>query len=91
MGNGMPEGDIQSWLESLHEICTARDTARLIVALKEIVLDYNPSTDLLKRLISSAGIPGMSVPTNGFVFHGQPEEFNVAHAGVGLSAPHVAL
>jgi FlaA1/EpsC-like NDP-sugar epimerase len=49
MGDGMQERDIQGWLDSLHEICEARDTGRLVVALKEIVLDYSPSTHLLKR------------------------------------------
>ena len=51
IGNGMPERDIQGWLDSLHEICETRDTGRLVVALKEIVLDYSPSTHLLKRMI----------------------------------------
>jgi FlaA1/EpsC-like NDP-sugar epimerase len=55
MGNGMPERDIQGWLNSLHEICEARDTGRLVVALKEIVLDYSPSTHLLKRVITTRG------------------------------------
>jgi len=47
-GNGMPDGDVRTWLESLQEICHARDVERLVVALKEIVVDYNPSTHLLK-------------------------------------------
>ena len=51
MGNGMPEGDIRDWLDFLHEICEARDIGRLVVALKEVVLDYSPSTHLLKRII----------------------------------------
>ena len=51
IGNGMPEGDILGWLDTLHEICRSRDTGRLVVALKEIVLDYSPSTSLLKRVI----------------------------------------
>jgi len=51
VGNGMPERDVQGWLDSLHDICKARDTGRLVVALKEIVLDYNPSTHLLRRVI----------------------------------------
>jgi len=55
VGNGMPEGNIQTWLDSLDEICEARDVGRLVVALKEIVLDYSPSTHLLKRMIESRG------------------------------------
>jgi FlaA1/EpsC-like NDP-sugar epimerase len=51
VGNGMPERDMHAWLESLRAICKNRDAGRLVVALKEIVQDYNPSTDLLKRVI----------------------------------------
>jgi FlaA1/EpsC-like NDP-sugar epimerase len=51
MGDGMPERGIQGLLDSLHEICESRDTGRLVVALKETVLDYSPSTHLLKRVI----------------------------------------
>jgi FlaA1/EpsC-like NDP-sugar epimerase len=53
IGDGMRERDIQGWLDSLHEICETRDTGRLVVALKEIVLDYSPSTHLLKRVIKA--------------------------------------
>ncbi|MBS1875398.1 MAG: polysaccharide biosynthesis protein [Acidobacteria bacterium] len=52
-GNGMPEGDIETWLDCLREICETRDTGRLVVALKEIVLDYSPSVHLLKRLVKA--------------------------------------
>ena len=51
VGNGIPEGDILGWLDTLREICRSRDTGRLLVALKEIVLDYSPSASLLKRVI----------------------------------------
>ena len=51
VGNGMPEGDVHTWLRTLRGICEARDTGSLVVALKEIVLDYNPSSQLLKRVI----------------------------------------
>ena len=51
VGEGAPERDIESWLDSLHDICEARDTGRLVVALKELVLDYSPSAHLLKRAI----------------------------------------
>jgi FlaA1/EpsC-like NDP-sugar epimerase len=51
VGNGMPEDDMLTWLETLRNICDTRDTGRLVLALKEIVPDYSPSTDLLKRII----------------------------------------
>jgi FlaA1/EpsC-like NDP-sugar epimerase len=53
VGNGISERDMLGWLDCLHEICEARDMGRLVVALKEIVLDYSPSTDLLKRIIGA--------------------------------------
>lgn len=51
VGGGLAESDMLAWLESLRSICDARDSGRLVVALKEIVEDYNPSTSLLKRVI----------------------------------------
>ncbi len=51
VGGGLPDADMQAWLDSLREICRTRDTASLVVALKEIVLDYNPSSHLLKRIL----------------------------------------
>jgi FlaA1/EpsC-like NDP-sugar epimerase len=51
-GNGMPEGDVEMWLLCLREACQTRDAGRLVVALKEIVLDYSPSAHLLKRVIA---------------------------------------
>jgi FlaA1/EpsC-like NDP-sugar epimerase len=50
VGNGIPERDVHQWLQSLREICVSRDTGRLVVALKELVLDYNPSPHLLRRI-----------------------------------------
>jgi FlaA1/EpsC-like NDP-sugar epimerase len=55
IGNGMPESDIEVWLDSLREACDSRDVGRLVVALKEIVLDYSPSTHLLKRVMDARG------------------------------------
>jgi FlaA1/EpsC-like NDP-sugar epimerase len=51
VGNGMPEDDMVTWLDELRRICEVRDAGRLVVALKETVQDYSPSTDLLKRVI----------------------------------------
>jgi FlaA1/EpsC-like NDP-sugar epimerase len=61
VGNGMPEEDMLTWLEALRSICELRDAGRLVVALKEIVQDYSPSTDLLKRVIKFQGEPERSV------------------------------
>jgi FlaA1/EpsC-like NDP-sugar epimerase len=51
VGNGMPEGGMVEWIDYLRETCESRDAGRLVVALKEIVIDYSPGTHLLKRVI----------------------------------------
>ena len=53
VGNGMPEGNIHRWLDELRDLCAARDTGRLMIALKEVVLDYSPSADLLRRVVEA--------------------------------------
>ena len=53
IGNGMHENDVAAWLHELREICEARDAGRLVVALKEIVIDYSPSANLLKRALET--------------------------------------
>jgi FlaA1/EpsC-like NDP-sugar epimerase len=59
VGAGLPDEDMILWLDRLREICAARDTGRLVLALKSIVLDYSPSTALLTRVIS----PPSSIPS----------------------------
>jgi FlaA1/EpsC-like NDP-sugar epimerase len=54
-GNGLPDVDVHTWLESLEGICASRDVGRLVVAIKELVLDYNPSTSLLRRILELDG------------------------------------
>jgi FlaA1/EpsC-like NDP-sugar epimerase len=42
-----PQFDFDTWVRSLAAICSARDTARLVAALREMVVDYTPSEHLL--------------------------------------------
>jgi FlaA1/EpsC-like NDP-sugar epimerase len=51
VGDSMQEQDLQTWLGSLREICRDRNVGHLAVALKEMVLGYNPSAHLLKRIV----------------------------------------
>ncbi|MGP8253735.1 MAG: UDP-N-acetylglucosamine 4,6-dehydratase family protein [Terracidiphilus sp.] len=53
-GNAKPEFDTDAWLRSLSEICTARDTARLLAALRKMVIDYIPSQYLLDQIAEEA-------------------------------------
>ena len=41
------------WLDTLREVCEHRDSGRLLIVLKEVVHDYSPSTDLLRRVVGS--------------------------------------
>ena len=43
IGNGVPEVDVHTWIDSLRDICNARDMSSLVVTFKELVLDYSPS------------------------------------------------
>lgn len=51
-GNGLPYEELETWLDLLRDICRCRDLGRLVMALKDTVLDYNPSSDLLKRALA---------------------------------------
>jgi FlaA1/EpsC-like NDP-sugar epimerase len=62
IGNGMPAGDIDTWLDCLRYACETRDVGRLVIALKEIVVDYSPSSHLLKRAIAPGKLSGKGVP-----------------------------
>lgn len=44
-------------IDSLRRICAARDVTQLLLQLKEIVPEYNPSTNVLKRALGDANRP----------------------------------
>ena len=58
VGNGVPEEDAKIWIDLLHEISESRDLGRLVVALKQIVLDYSPSSCILARATIPEGFFG---------------------------------
>jgi FlaA1/EpsC-like NDP-sugar epimerase len=63
VGNGVPEYGLDQWIDSLRDICEARDLGRLTLALKDLVQDYSPSADLLRRIVRSKDQdPRMVVP-----------------------------
>jgi FlaA1/EpsC-like NDP-sugar epimerase len=51
IGNGVPDADVHDWVDSLCHTCVSRDISQLILAIKELVLDYNPSACLLRRVL----------------------------------------
>lgn len=52
MGREMPDTDLLAWLDSLQRICDSRDVGKLLIALKQVIVDYNPSVEFLERVIS---------------------------------------
>lgn len=67
-GNGMPHDDLAEWLQSFRAICESRDVGQLIVALKETVPDYNPSSSVLRKALPERGVvpsaPASVAPTS---------------------------
>ena len=53
MGREMPEIDLLGWLDSLQRICDVRDIGKLLIALKQVVVDYNPSVEFLERVVNT--------------------------------------
>jgi len=53
VGREMPDVELLSWVRNLQRICTSRDIGRLLIALKEIVTDYNPSVEFLERAVGA--------------------------------------
>ena len=53
VGREMPDVELLSWLDNLQRICKSRDIGRLLIALKEIVTDYNPSVEFLEQAVGT--------------------------------------
>ena len=53
-GSGVPWASMELYLAHLRYLCSVRRVNDLILALKEIVPDYNPSSDLLRRALAQA-------------------------------------
>jgi FlaA1/EpsC-like NDP-sugar epimerase len=50
-GNSMPSVSMECYLETLRGICQRRELSDLVLTLKEMIPDYNPSAQLLRRLV----------------------------------------
>lgn len=53
VGRSMADVELLSWLRNLQSICRSRDIGRLLIALKEIVPDYNPSVEFIERAVGA--------------------------------------
>lgn len=56
VGRSMADVELLSWLRNLQSICRSRDIGRLLIALKEIVPDYNPSVEFIERAVGARNL-----------------------------------
>jgi hypothetical protein len=42
---------MEPYLEALRDICERRDVPGLVLTLKDLIHDYNPSAELLRRAV----------------------------------------
>ncbi len=59
VGASLSTGVMEYSLEGLRDVCKLRDLPGLILLLKEIVPDYNPSRDLLRRALEPTPAVGL--------------------------------
>ena len=52
-GVGMAKSETERALDHLRQICRLRDLPELVITLKDLIPDYNPSAELLRRLIET--------------------------------------
>ncbi len=60
---GLPSSGMESYLEVLRDICARRDLSGLVLTLKELIPDYNPSAHLLKRALSNSPLQRQEATT----------------------------
>lgn len=50
-GNSLPSVGMEGYLEMLRGICQRRELSNLVLTLKDLIPDYNPSAQLLRRVV----------------------------------------
>ena len=56
-GNGLPHIGLEPYLDVLRECCEHRDLMAMVVAFKNLIPDYNPSSEVLRGTLSSSSAP----------------------------------
>ena len=62
IGTGLPSCDMGTYLEALRNCCEQRDVPGLVLTLKELIPDYNPSAQLLRRAVRASQTAVMAAP-----------------------------
>jgi len=55
-GDGVRISDPEAWIEELRNICATRNQ-RVILDFRDLVADYNPSSNVLQWLVRANGVP----------------------------------
>jgi len=55
LGNGVPDGDMADHLKTLRAHCDARDMRSVVLFLKDMVPEYNPSAHILRLSMAYTG------------------------------------
>jgi FlaA1/EpsC-like NDP-sugar epimerase len=66
-GNGLPSTGMEPFVKALRGICKRRDMTGLVLVLKELMPDYNPSTQLLRQVV---GLPDPELDRNSPLWRG---------------------
>jgi FlaA1/EpsC-like NDP-sugar epimerase len=53
-GNSLPDQDMIRHIDILRDLCAERDTSGLLLYLKDLIPDYNPSSAVLRRVLGNA-------------------------------------
>jgi FlaA1/EpsC-like NDP-sugar epimerase len=57
IGPSFADKEMKAHIVALRQTCAARDVAQLILQWKEIVSEYNPSSHVLRRVLSERSLP----------------------------------
>jgi FlaA1/EpsC-like NDP-sugar epimerase len=58
-GPSVPSVKMQEELQAIRRLCALRDARGLVLRLKELVPDYNPSTEILRSLFAESAAPAV--------------------------------
>ncbi len=61
-GNGLPSAGMEPYLEALRDICERRDVPGLVLTLKDLIPDYNPSANSFGALFNFRLLPSRLCP-----------------------------
>ena len=78
VGSGAPNGKALHAVEQLRDICQRRDISELILLVRELVVDYNPSAQFLGRIVKSSQELEIGLPFRRPVHSSRAPDYRVA-------------